>query len=30
VNKYEKALEDVGVNPQKRMKRSLFEMYVRE
>lgn len=30
INKYEKALEPIGVTPQKRMKRSLFEMYVRE
>lgn len=30
ITKYEKALEDVGLNPQKRLKKSLFEMYRRE
>jgi hypothetical protein len=29
ITKYEKALEDVGINPQKRLKKSLFEMYRR-
>jgi hypothetical protein len=28
--KYEKVLESVGVSPQKRLRKSLFEMYVRE
>ena len=28
--KYEKALESIGVNPQKRLRKSLFEMYRRE
>lgn len=28
--KYEKALEDIGVNPQKRLRKSLYEMYRRE
>lgn len=30
IKKYEKALEEVGVNPQKRIRKSLFEMYRRE
>lgn len=30
ITKYEKALEPIGVSAQKRMKRSLYEMYVRE
>lgn len=30
ITKYEKALEEVGLNPQKRMRKSLFEMYRRE
>lgn len=28
--KYEKALEDIGLNPQKRLRKSLFEMYHRD
>lgn len=30
ITKYEKALEDVGLNPQKRLRKSLFEMYRRD
>jgi len=30
INKYEKLLEPIGINPQKRLKKSLFEMYVRQ
>jgi adenylate cyclase class IV len=29
ITKYEKALESIGVNPQKRLKKSLFDMYKR-
>lgn len=29
LTKYEKSLESLGINPQKRLKRSLFEMYRR-
>lgn len=30
IEKYEKALEPIGISPQKRMRRSLFEIYYRE
>lgn len=30
INKYEKILLPIGINPQKRLRKSLFEMYVRE
>ena len=30
INKYEKLLEPVGISPQKRMKKSLFELYTKQ
>lgn len=30
ITKYEKSLESLGINPQKRLRKSLFEMYRRE
>lgn len=30
IEKYEKILEPIGISPQKRMRRSLFEIYLRE